>query len=27
MDFLFVCSSNLGPILSRFSDISGFCAH
>jgi len=26
-DFLLVRHSNLGPILHRFRDIAGFCAH
>ena len=26
-DFLLVLDSNLGPILHRFGDIAGFCAH
>jgi len=26
-DFLLVRHSNLGPILQRFGDIAGFCAH
>jgi len=26
-DFLLVRHSNLGPILHRFEDIAGFCAH
>jgi len=26
-DFLLVRHSNLGPILHRFGDIAGFCAH
>ena len=26
-DFLLIRHSNLGPILHRFGDIAGFCAH